>query len=51
LDSGDDSAQIVGQPILAAAGFQPAFSGAKTRASPERAAWKGGCRQDCLPHD
>ena len=38
---------IVGQPILAAAGFQPAFCpGAKTRASPEKAAWKGVPRGD-----
>jgi len=37
----------LGQPILAAAGFQPALG-------PDNkvlgAAWKGGCRQDCLPH-
>jgi hypothetical protein len=38
----------VGQPILAAAGFQPAI---RECADTERAAEKGGCRQDCLPHD
>src|ERR1035437_7377440 len=45
------SAQIVGEPILAAAGFQPALAGHEGSCSREKAAWKGGCRQDCLPHD
>jgi len=34
----------VGQPILAAAGFQPATEGTGD------GRLKGGCRQDCLPH-
>jgi hypothetical protein len=36
--AGDYSAQIVGQPILAAAGFQPATTVPKTRAQREKAA-------------
>ena len=40
-----------GQPILAAAGFQPAFTGAATCASARKSRPKGGCGQDCLmPH-
>jgi hypothetical protein len=38
FDFGDHSAQIVGQPILAAAGFQPATAAPKTRAPREIAA-------------
>jgi hypothetical protein len=38
FDSDDDFAQIVGQEILAAAGFQPATAAPKTRTPRERAA-------------
>jgi hypothetical protein len=37
-DSGDHPARIVGQPILAAAGFQPATAAPKTRTQREKAA-------------
>jgi hypothetical protein len=43
----DDS---VGQPILAAAGFQPAPEGIGGSHMPRKSRLKGGCRQDCLPH-
>src|ERR1017187_10269435 len=42
--------QSVGQPILAAAGFQPALSSIEDFRMPRRSRLKGGCRQDCLPH-
>jgi hypothetical protein len=38
LSCGTYSAQIVGQPILAAAGFQPAFAERKCPFWPEKAA-------------
>jgi hypothetical protein len=34
----------VGQPILAAAGFQPALSGHERLPTARKAAWKGGCK-------
>src|ERR1017187_2670196 len=40
----------VGQPILAAAGFQPAFSSIEDFRMPRISRLKGGCRQDCLLH-
>jgi hypothetical protein len=40
----------VGQPILAAAGFQPAPAGIGDSHMPRKGRLKGGCRQDCLPH-
>jgi hypothetical protein len=40
------SAEIVGQTILAAAGFQPAVRGLRQA----RSRLKGGCGQDCPPH-
>jgi hypothetical protein len=43
-------AEVVGQPILAAAGFQPAFAGSGTRTGFE-SRLKGGCGQNCPPHN
>jgi hypothetical protein len=40
----------VGQPILAAAGFQPALAGIEDSRMSRKSRLKGGCRQDCLPH-
>jgi hypothetical protein len=40
----------VGQPILAAAGFQPALTSRKTCAATRKGRLKGGRRQNCLPH-
>src|ERR1022692_3845834 len=40
----------VGQPILAAAGFQPALAGIEDSRMPRKSRLKGGCRQNCLPH-
>jgi hypothetical protein len=42
-------AQIVGQPILAAAGFQPAFREGSLMSRKSRL--KGGCGQDCPPQN
>jgi hypothetical protein len=39
--------QIVGQPILAAAGFKPALA---EKFISRESRLKGGRRQDCLPH-
>ena len=39
----------MGQAILAAAGFQPALTGSEGSRMESRL--KGGCRQDCLPHN
>src|ERR1017187_17969 len=39
--------RFVGQPILAAAGFQPAFTRATTCASAREGRPKAGCRHDC----
>jgi hypothetical protein len=41
----------VGQPILAAAGFQPALAGCKGSLSARISRLKGGCGQNCPPHD
>jgi hypothetical protein len=41
---------IVGQPILAAAGFQPARDRIEDSRVLRKSRLKGGCRQDCLPH-
>jgi hypothetical protein len=57
---------IVGRPILAAAGFQPALAvceesrragsedsrraGSEDSRRVRTSRLKGGCRQDCLPH-
>jgi hypothetical protein len=40
----------VRQPILAAAGFQPALAGIEDSRMSRKSRLKGGCRQDCLPH-
>ena len=50
LDIRDYSAQIVGRPILAAAGFQPALAWCEDSRIARNSRLKGGCRQDCLPH-
>src|ERR1035441_3066474 len=50
FDPGNHRAQIVGQPILAAAGFQPAFAPEGSLTSP-KSRLKGGCGQDCPPHN
>jgi hypothetical protein len=44
---------LVGQPILAAAGFQPATARAKHEGSLTalKSRLKGGCGQDCPPHN
>jgi hypothetical protein len=42
--------RIVGRPILAAAGFQPAFFVREDPRITRKSRLKGGCRQDCLPH-
>jgi hypothetical protein len=44
-------ATIVGQPIMAAAGFQPAFADRERWLMAGKSRLKGGCRQDCLPHN
>ena len=50
-DSLSSNAEIVGQPILAGAGFQPALAEqVGLRISP-KGRLKGGCGQDCPPHD
>ena len=41
---------LVGQPILAAAGFQPAPADCEDSRPGRKSRLKGGCRQDCLPH-
>src|SRR5450756_1541985 len=41
---------LVGQPILAAAGFQPALAVCRDSRSARKSRLKGGCRQNCLPH-
>jgi len=41
---------IVGQPILAAAGFQPALAASEDSCMARKSRLKGGCRQDCPPH-
>jgi hypothetical protein len=41
---------IVGRPILAAAGFQPARAACEALRTLRTSRLKGGCRQDCLPH-
>ena len=41
----------MGQPILAAAGFQPALTGSEGSRMARESRLKGGCRQDCLPHN
>ena len=46
-----DELAFVGQPILAAAGFQPAFPACEGSRTPGESRLKGGCRQDCLPHE
>jgi hypothetical protein len=45
-----NSAQIVGQPILAAAGFQPAFAEHEGSLTVRKSRLKAGYRQDCPPH-
>src|ERR1039458_1014452 len=50
FDPGNHRAQIVGQPILAAAGFQPAFAPEGSLTSP-KSRLKGGSGQDCPPHN
>jgi hypothetical protein len=44
------SRPIVGRPILAAAGFQPALFVREDSHIARKSRLKGGCRQDCLPH-
>jgi hypothetical protein len=44
-------AQIVGQPIVAAAGFQPAFAKCEGSQIERKSRLKGGCGQDCPPHN
>jgi hypothetical protein len=44
------SAQMAGQPILAAAGFQPALTARESSYTARKSRLKGGCRHDCLPH-
>jgi hypothetical protein len=51
LDRSDHSAQIVGQPILAAAGFQPAIPGYEDSRIARKSRLKGGCGQNCPPHN
>jgi hypothetical protein len=41
---------FVGQPILAAAGFQAALAVREDSRTFGKSCLKGGCRQDCLPH-
>ena len=43
--------RFVRQPILAAAGFQPALAGCKGSLSARISRLKGGCGQNCPPHD
>ena len=45
-----DIKSLVGQPILAAAGFEPAPVECDDSRLGGRSRLKGGCRQDCLPH-
>src|SRR5260370_34450136 len=40
-----------GHPIVAAAGFQPALHQRNDSRLIRKCRLKGGCRQDCLPHD
>jgi hypothetical protein len=44
---------FVGQPIVAAAGFQPAHVAREETGAPlgEESRLKGGCSQDWLPHN
>ncbi len=42
---------IVGQPILAAAGFQPALPECEEPLVGRKSRLKAGCGQDCPPHD
>src|ERR1039458_5485324 len=46
-----DSAHLVGQPILAAAGFQPALAGCEDSRTARKSRLKGGCGHDCPPHN
>src|ERR1017187_169368 len=41
----------VGQPILAAAGFQPALAEYQGSPTAQESRLKGGCRQECPPHN
>jgi hypothetical protein len=45
-----ESAKFVGQPILAAAGFQPALEGSEAARMTREGRLKGGCGQNCPPH-
>src|ERR1019366_3965500 len=45
-----DTRSLVGQPILAAAGFEPAPANCEDSRPGRKSRLKGGCRQDCLPH-
>jgi hypothetical protein len=40
---------LVRQPILVAAGFQPALGACENSGIARKSRLKGGCRQDCLP--
>ena len=42
---------LVGQPILAAAGFQPAMAEYEHSHLVRKSRLKGGCSQDWLPHN
>src|ERR1700735_1437105 len=42
---------LVGQPTLPAAGFQRALDGCEDSRIARKSRLKGGCRQDCLPHN
>ena len=45
-----NSARLVGQPILAAAGFQPAPEGCEEARMVRESRLKGGCGQNCPPY-
>src|ERR1039457_278382 len=47
---GTSTHSTVGQPVLTAAGFQPALWSIEDFRMPRQSRLKGGCRQDCLPH-
>jgi hypothetical protein len=51
FDPGDHPAQIVGQPILAAAGFSAGLCPREGSLTSRRSRLKGGCGQDCPPHN
>jgi hypothetical protein len=45
-----NAANFVGQPILAAAGFQPALEDCEEARMARESRLKGGCGQNCPPH-